>query len=169
MIDPMSQTATPRLVAVKPPLASVRARLIAVDRALAEFRRGDPVLVTGASGGAVLALSAETASDAALELFARLAAAPPGLAVTVHRARAIGIAWSGSDATVLLELPANTDAGTIRRICDPTLAPPPGRCRWRAARPRRRPPLSSWRARPGYCPRRWSHKPCLVPLPPWTG
>ncbi len=121
----MSQNATPRLAPTPLSRELARARLIAVDRALAELRRGDPVLVCGASGGASAALAAETATGETVARFLGLIVQPPGLAVTVHRARAVGIAWSGADSTVLLELPAGIAAETIRALADPTQAPPP--------------------------------------------
>ena len=120
----MSTGATPRLVSTELSQRHARARLVAVDRAIAELRRGDPVLVAGAAG-ALAAMSAEAASDETLSALAHLTTQTPALAVTVHRARSIGIAWSGSDATVLLELPAGVTAETVRALSDPTLGPAP--------------------------------------------
>lgn len=102
-----------------------RARLVAVDRALAELRRGDPVLVQGAAAGALAALAVETATQDALARFEALAAAPPALAVTVTRARALGLSLSSADSCVLLELPAGASAETLRVLADPTQGPPP--------------------------------------------
>lgn len=118
-----SKTGTPRLMRLSHEL--IRARLIAVDRGIAELRRGDAVLLTGASGGATVALAAETAGEESMNRFLRLTAQAPALAVTVHRARAVGIAWSGADNTVLLELPAGVAVEIIRALTDPTQAPPP--------------------------------------------
>jgi GTP cyclohydrolase II len=120
----MSNAASSRLVATELSQRLARARLVAVDRAIAELRRGDPVLIEGVAG-TVAALAAEAASPETLAALARLAAQPAGLAVTVHRARAMGIAWSAPDATVLLELPAEIGAETVRALGDPTLGPPP--------------------------------------------
>ncbi len=121
----MNKPATPLIQATDAARAIARTRLVAVDRALAELRRGDGVLVRGASGGATAALAAETATPETLARFAKLASPAPALAVTVQRARAIGVAWSGGDATVVLELPAGAPAETIRALADPTLGPPP--------------------------------------------
>lgn len=120
----MSTGATPRLVATEQSQRLARARLVAVDRAIAELRRGDPVLVTGATG-VLAAIGAESVGDDTLAALARLTPQTPALAVTVHRARSIGIAWSGADATVLLELPAGVTAETVRSLADPTSGPAP--------------------------------------------
>jgi GTP cyclohydrolase II len=128
-MDHMTNSASPRLGPAAGPQTLnarlVRSRLIAVDRAIAELRRGDPVLVTGASGGATAALAAEAVSDETLAQFARLSGQAPALAVTVPRARSMGIAWSGADATVLLELPGGVTAETVRALTNPTLGPAP--------------------------------------------
>ncbi len=125
----MTNSANQRLEAATGPRTLdprlIRARLIAVDRAIAELRRGDPVLVAGASGGATAALSAEAVGEEALAQFARLTDQPPALAVTVARARSMGIAWTGADTTVLLELPVGVTAETIRALSDPTAGPAP--------------------------------------------
>jgi GTP cyclohydrolase II len=107
-----------------PAREAARARLVAVDRALAELRRGDPVLVTGAGAEPLAALAVETATPAALQRFAAVAAAAPALAVTAARARALGLPLASADSCVLLELPAATPPEALRALADPTQGPP---------------------------------------------
>ena len=73
-----------------------------VDRALAELRRGAPVvLIDGDSGGAIVQ-AAETASDSGLAALQRLAGVEPLLLLTGRRAAALG-----------LQPPANTAEGAV--------------------------------------------------------
>jgi GTP cyclohydrolase II len=72
-----------------------RAEHIAAERAVAEFRSGRPVIVTG-SHGAVVALPVDGLTEDRLTSFRRLCApARPRLVITAPRARAIGIEAAG--------------------------------------------------------------------------
>lgn len=89
---------------------------LAVDRAVAELRRGRPVLVTGPDG-AVWAAAAETATPEAL-LMARALGLGPSLAITAQRAAVLHVNPSG-DSVEILDLPDATDRLAIRAIADP--------------------------------------------------
>jgi len=72
-----------------------RAEQIAVERAIAEFRSGRPVIVTG-THGAIVALPVDGLTADRLASFRRLCApARPLLVITAPRARAIGIEAAG--------------------------------------------------------------------------
>jgi GTP cyclohydrolase II len=92
---------------------------ISVDRALAEFRAGRPVLVAG-SDHAVIALPVEGLTANRLAAFGRLCApARPLLAITARRAQALGLKASdpvafdvsGQDADGILSLAADDKIG----------------------------------------------------------
>ncbi|MGQ0676869.1 MAG: GTP cyclohydrolase II [Rhodospirillales bacterium] len=124
----MTKPSAPSAAALRLPRpagAPARARLVAVDRALAELRRGDPVLIEGAAGTPLAALTVETAAPEALARLAALASAPAALAVTVARARALGLSLGSADGCGLLELPAGVPETTLRALVDPTQGPPP--------------------------------------------
>jgi GTP cyclohydrolase II len=83
---------------------------VAVERALAEFRSGRPVIITsGADAGAILPVDGMT--DAVLASF-RLLCAPgrPYLLVTARRARALGVEAAGPSGLAIGDLP---DAAAI--------------------------------------------------------
>ena len=96
-------------------------RLRAVHRAVAEVRRGTPVLLNGTSPLAVLA--AETAGARGLEELAALAAAPPSLLLSPVRAAALlrrPVAPSG--AAVAFRTAGLLDPAVLRGMADPTAA-----------------------------------------------
>lgn len=130
MTDPLAGDARP---AATPGLSAAAA--IAVDRATAEFRRGQPVLVLSASGAACLAAAAETVSAASLKQLRR--AGPPFLVLTARRAALLGLApqpagapsgdvgggvAAGGERPFLTPLPAGADAQAVLRLADPTAA-----------------------------------------------
>jgi len=92
--------------------------LLAVDRAIGDFRRGQAVAIA-APGGDALALAAEMATPAALERLAAAASAPPVLALAAARARALNVRPSGHDV-VLLPLEPWMDAPLLRGLADAT-------------------------------------------------
>jgi len=94
--------------------------LRAVHRAMADLRRGTPVVLDGAQGLAVLA--AETAGARGLAEFAALAAAPPVLLLAPARAAAIlGRDFPGQSGPVALRLPRGLlDPAALRGLADPT-------------------------------------------------
>ena len=125
-----------------------RRTLAAVDRAMAELRRGAPVLV-GDGAAAALVLAAETGNGEDLaRLFALLAgpqanrgpnpAASPGaseasggkifLALTAHRAVALGLVpgsriTAGGPSFCVLPVDPTGEADLLRRLADPTASP----------------------------------------------
>jgi len=95
--------------------------LIAVDRALAELRRGGVVGLRGPEGRVALILAAEMATADGLAELARLSGSSPVLAVTGRRVAALTGRNGTSDAVHTLALPNDSDELAIRRLVDPTL------------------------------------------------
>jgi GTP cyclohydrolase II len=97
---------------------SPRAMRAAVHRAVAELRRGEPVVLLAAGGPAALVLSAELASGPAL---ARLRAegGRPFLALTRQRAAALG-GFGAGEGPVAVPLSANASAEEVVALADPT-------------------------------------------------
>jgi GTP cyclohydrolase II len=87
---------------------------IAVERGIAEFRSGRPILIAGA-GETVLAMPVDGIDDARLGAFRRLCApAIPQLAVTSQRARALGLeSKNPMSGSVGLAIGAEERAGAI--------------------------------------------------------
>ncbi len=100
--------------------------LRAVERAIAELRRGEPVLLYDAEGPAALILAAEQAGD---ESLARLDALSEGgihLVLTGRRAHALGLGQahnhSEADGVVAIEV-SDLRAHAIVDLADPTSGP----------------------------------------------
>lgn len=93
-------------------------KLIAVDRAIGDFRRGLPVVITAAQG-AIVAAAAELISDTMLARLRGLTASTLLLATTQSRARALNVLPSGYDI-VLLPMRKWLDAVLARGIGDAT-------------------------------------------------
>jgi GTP cyclohydrolase II len=97
---------------------SVRDPLVAVDRAVAEIRRGGFVVIKGGGDTAVIVQAGEATTPHSLDRFSELAGRHPILVLTPHRAAALGI--EGPEAgPVLLELGEGSAAQEIRDIVDP--------------------------------------------------
>lgn len=95
------------------------AALLDVDRAAYEMRRGRPVLVTDQADQSVLAVSAETATAAAIERLCNLTGIEPDLAITHNRAVTLK-ARLYTDDIVLVPFPSRVTAELARSIADPT-------------------------------------------------
>ena len=108
--------------------------LRAVERAIGELRRGEPVLLHQTDGAAALILAAEQASEAGLARLGALAGGAALLVLTVRRARALGIgpgiehgigpgdAPPAGGVVVALEI-EDLPARAIVELADPTGAP----------------------------------------------
>ena len=95
----------------------------AVDRAMSDLRRGEPVVLSGADGRAVLALAAEAVTAPTLAALAQLAGTQPQLAVTGRRARTLGFELEPT-ATVLMTVPGGLTADLARDLADPSRRDP---------------------------------------------
>ena len=93
-------------------------RMRAVHRAMADLRRGTPVILDGPAGPAVL-LAAETASAAGLREFASCAATVPVLLLSGMRAAAL-TGWPVSDGVVALKTGAVLSPSALLGVADPT-------------------------------------------------
>ncbi|MHA1600809.1 MAG: GTP cyclohydrolase II [Alphaproteobacteria bacterium] len=93
--------------------------LQAVARALADLRRGAPVLLH-APGETALILAAEQASDPVLARLAGLAGGPPMLLLTGRRAAAVGLAPNQPSATIMAIRHDNMPATAVTELADPT-------------------------------------------------
>jgi GTP cyclohydrolase II len=98
--------------------------LVAVDRAVAELRRGDMVVLQSADGTAALVLAAEAANGETLARLARLAARPPCVVLTGRRAAILGLA--AEDGVAVIAAPGGLTAARIRTLADPLDAGRPG-------------------------------------------
>jgi GTP cyclohydrolase II len=95
------------------------ASLLAVDRAAYELRRGRPVCVSDDAGAAVIAVSAELATETVIERLSALAGVKPDLAITHHRARTLKVQLYTEDI-VLMPFPSWLTADMARSVADPT-------------------------------------------------
>uniref|UniRef100_UPI0038B65860 GTP cyclohydrolase II n=1 Tax=Siccirubricoccus phaeus TaxID=2595053 RepID=UPI0038B65860 len=120
----------PRLGAPAPQPDPARAALRAVHRAVAELRRGTPVLLRGEDHGVVMA-PAETVGAAGLGEILALAKAPPVLLLAPSRAGALALPLAPppglrpvtavEEAAVALRLPpAMLEPAALRSLADPT-------------------------------------------------
>lgn len=98
--------------------SNVAEPLIAVDRALADLRRGRMIAVTGA-GGALLVQAAEAVTPQSLARIAELGAGAPLLVLTERRAHAVGLKAAKDAKIVTLEIADGTPAQAVRDIADP--------------------------------------------------
>ncbi|MEQ8967620.1 MAG: GTP cyclohydrolase II [Azospirillaceae bacterium] len=99
-----------------------RASLRAVDRAVADLRRGDFVLVRPDQGPALLALAGEFATADGLATLRRLAGLDPWVLITGQRAAALGLdpgPEAGPGGVVRLEPGPGLDDGLVRALSDP--------------------------------------------------
>jgi len=96
-------------------MTATNANVIAVDRAIAEFRRGRPVLLEGDEGDYALALAAEQASPDSLRDLCTWGGGV--MVLTESRAQALHIKPTGL-GVVLLPIDQNTDAGLVQTLAD---------------------------------------------------
>ncbi|MBM3581608.1 MAG: GTP cyclohydrolase II [Alphaproteobacteria bacterium] len=102
------------------PLSREPVSLLAVDRAVAELRRGHMVVIAAAHGRAALALAAEAATESSLDTLARRAQSRPVLVLTGRRAKVLGL--GGDNQRVVTLAAAAFDAALVRDLADPLSA-----------------------------------------------
>jgi GTP cyclohydrolase II len=95
-----------------------RRALAAVDRAIAELRRGAPVVV-GDGAAAAVVLAAETLEREGMKRLLALGGAGAWLALTPQRAAALGLPPAGG-AVAMLPVGLPTAAEALRQLADPT-------------------------------------------------
>jgi GTP cyclohydrolase II len=110
--------------AVTTRLAPETAAMMAVNRAVADLRRGSFVVIEGEAETA-LAQAAESVTPDSLAALSDLSSGRPRLALTAARARVLNFPASTA-AVVVLPLTAGVDAPTVRYLVDPTCQPPAG-------------------------------------------
>ncbi|MGE0725038.1 MAG: GTP cyclohydrolase II [Alphaproteobacteria bacterium] len=93
---------------------------IAVDRAVADFRRGEPVVIRDGDR-AILALAVEALTDERLARFMRLSGSSPSLAMTGRRAALLGLGRDGA-GVVRVAVAGADDAARLRDMADPLAA-----------------------------------------------
>jgi GTP cyclohydrolase II len=94
---------------------------VAVDRAIADFRRGEPIIVRDGDR-AVLAIAVEAMSEERLARFIRLSGSSPSLAMTGRRAALLGL--GGNTAGVVrVALSGAPAAQSLRDLVDPLSKP----------------------------------------------
>lgn len=94
--------------------------MVAVNRAVADLRRGSFVVIES-QGKAALTQAAETVTPESLDLLGRTGKGQPRLALTANRARVLDFPTSEA-AVVLLPLSDQVNAETVRCLVDPTWA-----------------------------------------------
>lgn len=104
-------------------------RLRSVHRAIAELRRGTPVLLRGtagaeAPGASLVVLAAETAGSGGLAELAACSAGPPALLLSPVRAAALLRRPVEPGVAVALRAPGLLNPDTLRGLADPTLDQP---------------------------------------------
>lgn len=92
--------------------------LLAVDRAVSDFRRGRPVALRGAGGSAALALAAEAISPSELATLAMKCRSRPALAITARRAAVLGFRHGTARVVTVLGRDA-LGFEMIRDLADP--------------------------------------------------
>jgi GTP cyclohydrolase II len=101
-----------------------------LDTAIVKLRRGEPVLLTGAQDGPVLALSAELVGDDNLRRLRDSSVQPLSVVLTRRRAVALGLAPRDElSGAVAIALAPEVSAAVIRNLTDPAAslgADPPG-------------------------------------------
>ncbi len=111
--------------------------LVAIDRAVADLRRGRCVVIQGAGGKAALVLAAEAVTADALAAMTETAENLPVLAITGRRAAVLGLALPTPNV-VSLAAENGWTAESIADLADPrprALAPVPSRVTVRQSRP----------------------------------
>ncbi|MGB0748045.1 MAG: GTP cyclohydrolase II [Magnetospiraceae bacterium] len=94
--------------------------LVAVDRAVADLRRGGILVIRGSAKETALALAAEAATPAALDKLRKLSGGEPVLAVTGHRAHSLGLKEVEETApAVLLRTEEDLTAWVAGDVADP--------------------------------------------------
>jgi GTP cyclohydrolase II len=94
--------------------------LRAVERAIGELRRGEPVVLTEAGGGALM-LAAEQVDDAGLARLRHLGeGASPLLVITARRAAALGLPPAGPGGGPVALAAGGAGAARILALADPT-------------------------------------------------
>jgi len=95
--------------------------LRAVERAIGELRRGEPVLLYDSAGSTALVLAAEQVDDAGVARFRQLAETPtPLLIITVRRAAALGLPLHETGGGPVALAPGDVGAARILALADPT-------------------------------------------------
>lgn len=97
---------------------TVRDTLVAVDRAIAEIRRGGFVIISGPRRRAVLVQAAEAVTPQSLDRLADLAGTYPFLVLTPRRGAALELE-AHEGRPVVLELGEGSAAQEVRDIADP--------------------------------------------------
>jgi len=114
MTEAMSETAKAQSGAKERDLGT----LVAVDRAVAELRRGGFVVVAGAGAAAFLVQAAEAVTPQSLDRLGVLAGGEARLVLTRQRGAALGLAPRGQ-GPVLLALVEGFAAQEVREVAEP--------------------------------------------------
>ena len=109
---------TPKTAGTDPATAESAEGLLAVDRAVADLRRGGFVVVRCESGGALLVQAAEAVTPQSLERITEMSGAMALLVLTKQRAAALKIA-DGAANVIALDIVEGTPAQAVRDIADP--------------------------------------------------
>ncbi|MGB0681344.1 MAG: GTP cyclohydrolase II RibA [Magnetovibrionaceae bacterium] len=103
------------------PISRRPVTLFGVDRAVAELRRGRPVVLQGGGGGS-LVLAAEAVTEAGIEQLSGSGSGPVRLALTARRAQVIGLVASPGEPEApvqLVEAPGGLTLKAIQALTNP--------------------------------------------------
>lgn len=114
----------PRLVPVPVPVTREPMSLLAVDRAVSDLRRGQPVVIQGPRGAAALVLAAEAVTADKLAALAKLARSEPALALTARRAAVLGLGVS-TLKVLRLAIAGGLTPALVHDLSDPLAEVPP--------------------------------------------
>lgn len=118
------------------PATRERQALLAVDRAVGDWRRGRPVVLADGHGTGVIVLSAEHHEPQRLAELRDMVDGPFEIAITARRAAALGLPAPKSEV-IVVDLGAVPDPDFITRLADPVAGTGPvsERLSWRNADP----------------------------------
>lgn len=105
------------------PLSREPVSLRAVERALADLRRGRPVAIAGGGGAAVLVLSAEGTTSDTLRGLSAITRSEPSVVLTARRAAVLGLLRIGLRPVTVSVGPGLT-AELVLALADPLCAAP---------------------------------------------
>ncbi|TVR83800.1 MAG: GTP cyclohydrolase II [Rhodospirillales bacterium] len=92
--------------------------LLTVDRAVADLRRGQPVVIQGPAGSAAVAVAAEGAVARRLDGLRSMAQSEPDLVVTARRGAVLGLC-GGSLKVMVLKVSGGLTPELVRDLSDP--------------------------------------------------
>jgi GTP cyclohydrolase II len=111
-------TVSRHLHVVPMPVSREPVSMRAVERALADLRRGRPVAIAGGGGTACLVLASEAVTPDSLRMLTEVSRGQPAIVLTARRAAVLGLTQGGVRA-VTVALPGGLPAEMAVALADP--------------------------------------------------